>query len=139
MVIGAGLVIVMGAAVGTVAWLMTPRTALAAFSNEPDSTRRFVDSFDRVNPAGMRAEVSTKCVKDMASLFCFASNADGPFRHFMANRTATTKFIQRYRGKLGTLALYDLVLRDRKSGDVTEYVLSFLLGADGRIDRVTTG
>jgi hypothetical protein len=111
---------------------------VAGSTAEPAITKAFVDALHRGDPAGMRAVVTKACLADQSSSLCFGPDADGRFQQSMAHRTVDLTFLRRYDGKMGTIVLYDLFVRDTSTGEQVEWVLTLRLAADGKIDRAVT-
>lgn len=141
--IAAGLVLVMAVA-GSGLWLLNLSRntvsfrPVAASTAEPPSTKAFVDALHRGDPVGMRAQVTKACLADQNSSLCFGPEADSRFKQSMAHRTVDLTFLRRFDGKLGTIVLYDLFVRDTTTGEQVEWILTLRLAADGRIDRAIT-
>lgn len=138
----AGLVLLLAAA-GSGLWLLsTTRTVsfrpVAGSTAEPATTKAFVDALRRGDPAGMRRQVTKACLADQSSSLCFGPEADSRFQQSMAHRTVDLTFLRRFDGKLGTIVLYDLFVRDTTTGEQVEWILTLRLAADGRIDRAIT-
>jgi hypothetical protein len=128
---------------GSGLWLLkSTRTisfrSVAGSTAEPASTKAFVDALHRGDPAAMRAQVTKACLADQSSSLCFGPEADTRFQQSMAHRTVNLTFLRRYDGKLGTIVLYDLFVKDTSTGEQVEWILTLRLAADGRIDRAVT-
>lgn len=139
----AGIVLLVAGAGGGLWLLNTTRSTVsfrpvAGSTAEPATTKAFVDALHRGDPAGMRAQVTKACLADQSSSLCFGPEADSRFKQSMAHRTVDLTFLRRYDGKLGTIVLYDLFVRDTTTGEQVEWILTLRLAADGRIDRAIT-
>lgn len=138
----AGVVLLLAGA-GSGLWLLnTTRSVsfrpVAGSTAEPASAKAFVDALHRGDPAAMRAQVTKACLADQSSSLCFGPEADSRFQQSMAHRTVDLTFLRRYDGKMGTIVLYDLFVRDTSTGEQVEWILTLRLAADGRIDRAVT-
>jgi hypothetical protein len=111
---------------------------VAGNTAEPASTKAFVDALHRGDPAAMRAQVTKACLADQSSSLCFGPEADSRFQQSMAHRTVNLTFLRRYDGKMGTIVLYDLFVKDTSTGEQVEWILTLRLAPDGRIDRAVT-
>ncbi len=138
----AGVVLLLAGA-GSGLWLLnTTRPVsfrpVAGSTAEPASAKAFVDALHRGDPAAMRAQVTKACLADQSSSLCFGPEADSRFQQSMAHRTVDLTFLRRYDGKMGTIVLYDLFVRDTSTGEQVEWILTLRMSADGRIDRAVT-
>lgn len=138
----AGVVLLLAAA-GSGLWLLnTTRPVsfrpVAGSTAEPASAKAFVDALHRGDPAAMRAQVTKACLADQSSSLCFGPEADSRFQQSMAHRKVDLTFLRRYDGRMGTIVLYDLFVRDTTTGEQVEWILTLRLAADGRIDRAVT-
>jgi hypothetical protein len=112
--------------------------ALGGDSREPRTTRLFTQALARHDPAGMRAQVTSKCVADQNSSLCFGPEFDNQFQTFVKDRTITPTFLRQFKGHLGRFVVYDLYLRLRTTGQQDEIMLTFRLAKDGKIDQILT-
>lgn len=141
--VAAGLVLVLAVA-GSGLWLLNASRNTVSFrpvagnTAEPPATKAFVDALHRGDPVGMRAQVTKACLADQNSSLCFGPEADTRFKQSMAHRTVDLTFLRRYDGKLATIVLYDLFVRDTSTGEQVEWILTLRLSTDGRIDRAIT-
>jgi len=141
--VAVGLVLLLAVA-GSGLWLLNSARQTVSFrpvagnTAEPRSTKAFVDALHRGDPAAMRAQVTKACLADQNSSLCFGPEADGRFKQSMAHRAVDLTFLRRYDGKMGTIVLYDLFVRDTSTGEQVEWILTLRLSADGRIDRAVT-
>ena len=128
-------------AAGWFASQLLPETLSGAFggdSREPRTTHLFTQALARHDPAGMRAQVTSKCVADQNSSLCFGPEFDNQFQTFVKDRTITPTFLRQFKGHLGRFVVYDLYLRLRTTGQQDEIMLTFRLAKDGKIDQILT-
>jgi hypothetical protein len=141
--VAAGTILLLAVA-GSGLWLLNSTRNTVSFrpvagnTAEPPTAKAFVDALHRGDPAGMRAQVTKACLADQSSSLCFGPEADSRFQQSMAHRTVDLTFLRRFDGKLGTVVLYDLFVRDTSTGEQVEWILTLRLAADGRIDRAVT-
>jgi hypothetical protein len=139
----AGLILA-GAILVAAGWFasqLLPEALAGAFggdSREPRTTHLFTQALARHDPAGMRAQVTSKCVADQNSSLCFGPEFDNQFQTFVKDRTITPTFLRQFKGHLGRFVVYDLYLRLRTTGQQDEIMLTFRLAKDGKIDQILT-
>ena len=133
------LVAVVGLVVGGV-WLYSDsRHQVLGFRPaagiEPESTKAFTQALRRRDPAGMRAQVTTNCVADSSSALCFGNADDQHFKTAMANDTIDVIFMGRYEERNGTVAVYDVAINNKSTGNKQDVVLILRLDKSGKIDH----
>jgi hypothetical protein len=139
----AGLILA-GAILVAAGWFasqLLPEALAAAFggdTREPRTTHLFTQALAHHDPAGMRAQITKKCVADQNSSLCFGPEFDNQFQSFVKDRTLTPTFLRQFKGHMGRFVVYDLYMRLRTTGQQDEIVLTFRLAKDGRIDQILT-
>lgn len=133
------LLAVVGLVVGGI-WLYSDsRHAVLGFRPavgiEPESTKAFTQAFQRRDPAGMRAQVTSNCVADQNSALCFGKADDQHFKTAMANDTVDVTFLGRYEERSGTVAVYDVAINNKSNGNKQDLVLILRLDKSGKIDH----
>lgn len=133
------LVAVVGLVVGGV-WLYSDsRHQLLGFRPaagvEPEATKAFTQALHRRDPAGMRAQVTSNCVADQNSSLCFGKADDAHFKTAMANDTIDVTFLGRYEERNGTVAVYDVSINNKSTGNKQDIVLILRLDKSGKIDH----
>ncbi len=133
------LVAVVGLVVGGV-WLYSDsRHQILGFrpaaGMEPESTKAFTQALHQRDPAGMRAQVTSNCVADRNSSLCFGKEDDQHFKTAMANDTIDVTFLGRYEERNGTVAVYDVAIYNKTTGNKEDVVLILRLDKSGKIDH----
>ena len=83
----------------------------------------------------MRAQVTSNCVADQNSSLCFAKSDDQHFATAMANDTIEVTFLGRYEEHSGTVAVYDVAINNKTTGNKQDVVLILRLDKSGKIDH----
>ncbi len=102
---------------------------------EPESTKAFTQALHRRDPAGMRAQVTSNCVADRSSSLCFGKEDDQHFKTAMANDTIDVTFLGRYEERNGTVALYNVAINNKSTGNKEDVILILRLDKNGKIDH----
>ena len=130
LVVGVALV-----ALGVVGLARDRGLALPFTAAEPAAARAFTQALHRVDPAGMRAQVTATCLADSKSSLCFGPESDAQFRTALQGHTLNLTFLRRYEALAGTVVLYDLVVRNQSTGVRDDLVLILRLAHNGKIDH----